>query len=173
MNSIINTAAALHLDNTSKEAARETCNQAKIVQNERVKCNCSDYKSPFNDCPNCGPEYWEEQVEQKHYMNNKNYKIKLTVTAPDTDKHLNASVDLNVIQDMKAMNGISMLDEMLHVLVDEFENAEFNEARIEKLKNDRDKTLHIKKALDDLNTEYPDKESVEFKTKRREILQSL
>jgi hypothetical protein len=56
-------------------------------------------------------------------MKTKNYKIKLTVTDPDTDKNLNASMNLNLIQDFKAINGIGMLDQMLHALVDEFENA--------------------------------------------------
>ena len=61
MNSIINTAAVQHLDNLSKDHAREASKQAEEVCSERVKCNCSDYQSPFKNCPNCGPEYWEEQ----------------------------------------------------------------------------------------------------------------
>jgi hypothetical protein len=57
MNIPINVAAATHLDNKAKEKAREVLK--KIEQSYEYEiCNC-DYKSPFKDCPNCGPEYWE------------------------------------------------------------------------------------------------------------------
>lgn len=58
----INTTAALHLDAESKEQARQNCKQTSQSYNEKVKCNCMSYKSPFKNCPNCGPEYWEEQL---------------------------------------------------------------------------------------------------------------
>lgn len=114
----------------------------------------------------------EETPNISNYMN---YKIKLTVTDPDTgtDKHLSASTNLNLIQDLKVMHGISVLDEMLYVLVDELKNAEFNESRLNTLKENLSNTLNIKKALEDLDAEYSDKESTEYKLKRNKILESL
>ena len=89
-------------------------------------------------------------------MSDKNYKIKLTVTDPSTDKSLSASMDLELIKDLKALNGLSALDEMLHVLTHEIENAVDTQLKIDELKNDLEKTLKIKKAFEDLDAEYPD-----------------
>lgn len=106
-------------------------------------------------------------------MSNKNYKIKLTVTDPDTDKSINASMDLNMIQDLKAMNETSALDEMLRTLISEFDHALSNEKKINALKDDLDKTLKLKKAFEELDAEHLDKESTEYNLKRAEILKSL
>ena len=64
MNTIINTAAAQHLDDVAKEQAREASGKSEQLQKDRIKCNCGDCKSPFKDCPNCGPEYWESQTKE-------------------------------------------------------------------------------------------------------------
>jgi len=113
------------------------------------------------------------KITSNKIMSNKNYKIKLTITDPDTDKSINASMDMNMIQDMKAMNATSALDEMLSTLTSEFDHALDNETKINALKDDLDKTLKFKKAFEELDTEYPDKESTEYKLKRAEILKLL
>jgi len=61
MNIPINVAAAKHLDNLAKEQAR---NNVKLTEqlHQKQLCKC-EYKSPFKDCPNCGPEYWESKKE--------------------------------------------------------------------------------------------------------------
>ena len=66
MNTIINTAAAQHLDDAAKEQARDASSQAENIHNQRVKCRCTEYKSPYENCPNCGPEYWESQTKKKN-----------------------------------------------------------------------------------------------------------
>lgn len=63
MNTVINTAAAQHLDDVAKEQARDAATKLSQARKNIVKCNCNTYQSPFKDCPNCGPEYWETQNE--------------------------------------------------------------------------------------------------------------
>jgi hypothetical protein len=103
----------------------------------------------------------------------KNYKIKLTVTDPDTDKSINCSMNMELIQDLKAMHGTSALDEMLQALTYEFDNALSNETKINDLKDDLNKTLKFKKSFEELDAAYPDKESTEYKLKLSEILGML
>lgn len=104
-------------------------------------------------------------------MNTKNYKIKLTVTDPDTDKHLSASMDLNLIQDIRAMNGISALDEILQALLYEFEDATDTEFKIKNI--GPDKALKMNKAFDELKARHPDKNSEEYKNGVADILKML
>lgn len=51
----------------------------------------------------------------------KTYDIKLTVTDPDTNKHLSVSLTTDTVQDMKAMVGRDALGEMLYALIQELE----------------------------------------------------
>lgn len=119
MNVIINNAAAQHLDNTSKDYARDVAKKTTQAYEDIVKCNCSAYQSPYKDCPNCGPEYWETLIKQKQY------KFQINVVDPDTNMIVTQQMlSKDLLDDLERMGNINSVEEITRTLVNKIKSYE-------------------------------------------------